>query len=347
MPHALTVNLDAMILREDLVARKGHIGSSYESISTISTLELDAGNIRNYLRKPDFQRETNHWKPQQIASLVECYVNGDLIPSVILWQSDSFLFVIDGGHRLSALIAWIADDYGDGDFSNKFFGNNIPIQQKRMAEATRKLINSDIGSYQDYKAKITSGKKDVSTATIVTRGMAIQWVKGNVDKAEMSFFKINTQGTALDEVEESLLRYRKYPIPISARAVIRSGYGHKYWSSFKRVVGSEIEATSKDLSKTLFEPEINSPIRTLNLPLAGSRGIRDALQILIEYFSIANEIMNPKPLNVEYLGEDNDGSNTIKVLKSGMNNPEASFGVSNNKQQAAKLASEVIKKRYL
>jgi hypothetical protein len=28
-----------------------------------------------------------------------------------------YIFVIDGGHRLSALRAWMEDDYGDGTIS--------------------------------------------------------------------------------------------------------------------------------------------------------------------------------------------------------------------------------------
>src|SRR4051794_11511525 len=49
------------------------------------------------LRKPGFQRETNHWTPVQVVSLIQCFVEGDLIPSVILWSSPTSVFVIDGG----------------------------------------------------------------------------------------------------------------------------------------------------------------------------------------------------------------------------------------------------------
>ncbi len=49
------------------------------------------------LRKPDFQRETNHWTSVQVVSFLESFLDNELIPSIILWQSESYVFVIDGG----------------------------------------------------------------------------------------------------------------------------------------------------------------------------------------------------------------------------------------------------------
>src|SRR5688572_10667393 len=108
------VNLDAMIARADF-ALQGDEPASVDTIDKIGLRDLTTGSLLlPILRKPDFQRETNHWSPEQVASLIESFVNGDLIPSVILWKSPLHLFVIDGGHRLSVLRAWIEDDYGDG-----------------------------------------------------------------------------------------------------------------------------------------------------------------------------------------------------------------------------------------
>lgn len=318
MAKGNSVNLDAMIKREDLIAKTENL-TSYENVPTISVRDFGKdGFIGKSLRKPDFQRETNHWTPDQVASLLECFVNGDLIPSVILWQSESYLFVIDGGHRLSVIKAWLEDDYGDGPTSSAFFGGDIPKQQKESAKKTRKLVNDKVGSFQHIKAKIDADIIDSRTVAVTSRGIPIQWVKGNVDKAESSFFKINTKGTPLDKIEESLLRFRKYPIPISARAVIRSGFGHKYWSEFNEVIRAQIESEAHSLSQTLFEPELDSPIKTLDLPLGGARGVRDALQILIDFFSVSAEVTSTKPLGVSFSGEDKDGTNTLSVLKKGL-----------------------------
>jgi hypothetical protein len=310
----LLVNLDAMITRADF-AEKGNSLSSSENVSTISIRDFTReGLIGRNLRKPDFQRETNHWTPEQVVSLLECFLDKDLIPSVILWQSETFLFVIDGGHRLSVLRAWVEDDYGDGPISNSFFGDAISITQKASADKTRKLIAERIGSYQHYKTRIDNSEIDQRANSVISRGIPVQWVKGDADKAESSFFKINTQGTPLDDIEESLLKNRKRPIAIASRAVIRAGKGHKYWSRFDSEKSQKIEELARNIHKLLFDPELASPIKTLDLPLGGAKGIRTALQVLIEFFGIACINQANKNVKIDYGTDDSNGSETVEVL---------------------------------
>ena len=104
------VNLDALIANEDFeVEETISSGKKKETIS-IEDIKADSFFFVN-LRKPDFQRETNEWDSQKITELIKSFVEGDLIPAVILWRSTGgYLFVIDGSHRLSALSAWINDD---------------------------------------------------------------------------------------------------------------------------------------------------------------------------------------------------------------------------------------------
>lgn len=313
------VNLDAMIKREDFATTDAE-SSSFENVSTISLRDFTKGGlIGPSLRKPDFQRETNHWSPEQVTSLLECFVNGDLIPSVILWQSPTYLFVIDGGHRLSALKAWIDDDYGDGPISQSFFGYHISDEQKRNADRTRALIKKRIGSWQHFLAKTESDDIDPierrRVNALITRGIPIQWVKGDADKAESSFFKINTKGTPLDEVEELLLRNRSKPISIAARAIIRAGTGHKYWSSFPKDVADEIESNAKSLHSVLFDPEIKRPIKTLDLPLGGPKGVRTAIQALIDIALIAVRNQQGLPKYLTDTDDDIDGRATIVTLQ--------------------------------
>lgn len=319
MASSNLVNLDAMLTRADF-AITGEDTAFFESVNTISLRDFtDGGMIGPALRKPDFQRETNHWSPSQVASLLECFVNGDLIPSVILWKSTQHLFVIDGGHRLSVLKAWILDDYGDGPLSRSFFGDELSAQQKRAAQHTRKIINEKIGSWQHFQAKA----KDTNLTAddlrrrnaVISRGLPIQWVNGDADKAESSFFKINTQGTPLDTIEELLLKNRKKPIPIAARAIIRAGNGNKYWSSFEGLNVGRIEESARSIHQLLFDPEIKSPIKTLDLPLGGAKGIRSALQILIDLLIISSrdQLGNPKTLGV--MPDDETGEATLTTLR--------------------------------
>lgn len=316
--HQNLVNLDAMIKREDFAASEDET-STFDMVDKISLRDFTSGGlIGTILRKPDFQRETNHWEPEQVVSLLECFVNGDLIPSVILWKSPTYLFVIDGGHRLSVLRAWVEDDYGDGPTSQAFFGYEISASQKAVAQKTRDLVATRVGTWQHYQAKNADNNLDASERmrlnAAILRALQIQWVKGDADKAEQSFFKINTKGTPLDDLEELLLKNRRKPVSIAARAIIRAGKGHKYWSGFSQDVASKIEGVAKKLHSSLFDPEIKAPIKTLDLPLGGPKGVRMALQVLIEVIMIAIRDQNGFPKDIYALGDDPDGRQTLQTL---------------------------------
>lgn len=67
-----------------------------------------------------------------MVELVKSFIEGELIPAIILWRSSgNYIFVIDGSHRLSALASWINDDYGDGPISMEYYGGEIPEEQKK------------------------------------------------------------------------------------------------------------------------------------------------------------------------------------------------------------------------
>lgn len=313
------VNLDAMIPRADFALEDERNTTSSDRFHSISVKDFKPdGLLRPILRKPDFQRETNHWSPEQVFSLLDCFVNNDLIPSVIVWKSPTYLFVIDGGHRLSAIRAWIEDDYGDGPISRAFFGEAISKEQKRAADKTRELVAEKIGTWQHIQSSLDNPLLDEKERRrifpIVSRGITVQWVEGNAEKAEASFFKINTQGTALDDIEELLLANRRKPIPIAARAVIRAGMGHRYWSKFSPPICNEIEEIAKKIHGNLFQPEFDTPIKTLNLPLGGSTGVRAALQVLIEFTLAANRNQVGEPKHLKEQADDEDGSTTKETL---------------------------------
>ena len=230
------VNLDAMIARADFAADEPE-ESSFENVGTISLRDFTSGAlIGPNLRKPDFQRETNHWSPEQVVSRLEASRTATSSPLSFSGDRSRYLFVIDGGHRLSALRAWVTDDYGDGPISQQFFGFDVSNEQKRAAARARALVNARLGTWQHVSARLQQddlGPDDRKRyLAITTRALPIQWVTGDAGKAENSFFKINTAGTSLDAIEELLLRCRKRAVPIAARAVIRAGTGHRYWSSF-------------------------------------------------------------------------------------------------------------------
>jgi hypothetical protein len=127
------VNLDALIQRADLAAP----GEAAEDITSLPVMALEAkGLLYPALRKPDFQRETANWTPEQVADLISTFARRDLIPAVILWRAGQGVFVIDGAHRLSALIAWVHDDYGTGTFPDVFF--RTPSQTNSWPRRTKR-----------------------------------------------------------------------------------------------------------------------------------------------------------------------------------------------------------------
>lgn len=311
-----TVNLDAMILRADF-AIKDEEEFALDLFQNFPLTNLDTHSpVLRLLRKPDFQRETNHWSPEQVVSLIESFLDNQLIPSLILWRSSSYIFVIDGGHRLSALRSWMEDDYGDGPHSAQFYRGEISKRQRQIGQRTRRLIEARVGKYLSLMkaADPNSHASEIEkrrARVLVTRGLSLQWVQGTAEIAESSFFKINSQGTPLDDTEEMLLKNRRRAIPIAARAVVRSAQGHKYWSAFAEDKRKDIEDESAKLYKLLFDPESTEPVKTLDLPLGGSQSPVDSLALLIEFFSITGGLKTA----LEAEPEDADGALTIAALR--------------------------------
>ncbi|MHB8411924.1 MAG: HNH endonuclease family protein [Candidatus Acidiferrales bacterium] len=329
MPSSV-VNLDALIVRQDFDAQTEQQQNT-GSTPKIMISELEQGKFTlGVLRKPDFQRETSSWSPEQVRDLVKAFVQEDLVPAVIFWRSpNNDLFVIDGSHRLSSLIAWVHDDYGDGNISRSFFQNEIPPAQIRAAKRTRQMIEEEIGPYQKISdAFKTSNAREefVKIAkTLASHGLDVQWVTGDAGKAEHSFFKINQQGTKIDPTELRLLKARKCPNALSARAIMRGGTGHPYWKKFEEPVRSQIEEKGREIYANLFTPVLDTAtIKTTDLPVAGRVYSAQTLPLLFDMVNISNDVLIPdeiKSKKNEQIGEitkptdeDNDGSKTVNFL---------------------------------
>ena len=208
------INLDALFQREDFEI-SGQTSARGKKAS-ISEVDLVPGAFfYSSLRKPDFQRETNEWDAKKIADFLESFLDGDLIPAIILWQSPSpNIFIIDGSHRLSALKAWIDDDYGDSKASKLFYGGVIPEDQISVADRARKIIRKRVGSYADFKLALTNPEKVDSKVVdrakrLGALAIPLQWVEGDANKAENSFFKINQQASPINPTELIFLKSRK------------------------------------------------------------------------------------------------------------------------------------------
>ncbi|HEX4321887.1 MAG TPA: DUF262 domain-containing protein [Acidobacteriaceae bacterium] len=314
------VDLDAMIPREDFAIEQQPNDLDLMGDFPIRHLEQDAP-VRKLLRKPDFQRETNHWNPEQVATLIESFVDSEVIPSLILWKAPQYIFVIDGGHRLSALRAWMENDYGDKTISQAFYSSEISKAQKDIAARTRRLVETRVGRYGDLIKAIdlpTSSEKDRRRAQVLaTRALSLQWIRGDAGVAESSFFKINSQGTPLDDTEKLLITNRHKPLAISARSILRAGTGHRYWSSFSPDFIASVEKVTQEFHERIFKPEATEPLKTLELPLGGSVSPVDALALLIDFLTVAGS-REPGGKTIEKYADDNDGAATVVVLKNSL-----------------------------
>ncbi|MDT9680648.1 DUF262 domain-containing protein [Streptomyces sp. TRM76323] len=332
------VNLDALIPREDFEA------ASPEALTQPSGLMANLGVAElgpesfmyNVLRKPDFQRETANWTPDKVAALVRSFLEGDLIPTIILWRSPKSgnIFAIDGAHRLSALIAWVHDDYGDKHRSLRFFDGVIPSEQQKAAETTRKLIQDSVGSFSELKTALqnpdtTSGEKLRLARNLSAFALQLQWVNGEAEKAESSFFRINQQATPIDPTELDMIKARRKPNALAARAFIRAGTGHKYWSSFDDPIQMEIESLAKDVYDLIFRPTLDMSIRSTDLPVAGRGYSADSLKMVFELVNFVNrlrpEMWQPEKSgrkrtsahqsDMSTLADDLDGTATLEFMR--------------------------------
>lgn len=302
------VNLDALVPREDFEIVD--VGSTSLPTQTVQIRNLELGDFfYSVLRKPDFQRETSDWPPDKIVTFVQSFLDGDLIPALILWQAGSQIFVIDGAHRLSALIAWVHDDYGDGITSKQFFDGIIPEDQITAAELTRRLVKKSIGTYADHKLAIQHPEKVREMVHDRARRLAslaiqLQWVKGDASKAEASFFRINQQAAPIDKTELRILRSRKHANALAARAIVRSGTGHKYWSRFDPDVRDAIEQRAKEINELLFAPALKTPIKTLDLPVAGRGYSSQTLPLVFEFVNLVNHVKGETKLSDDPTGQE-------------------------------------------
>ena len=70
----LRVNLDAMFPRADFATLATSDETLARIIQELPLQQLESNGIyRHSLRKADFQRGTNHWTPEQVASLIQRY----------------------------------------------------------------------------------------------------------------------------------------------------------------------------------------------------------------------------------------------------------------------------------
>lgn len=302
-------NLDALLPRTDLFEDED---TPTADTPTLRITDLEPSVWADMLRKPDFQRETSAWGPEQIAGLVQTFCDADIIPAIILWQQGNKIFVIDGAHRLSALMAWIRDDYGAGPASLKMFQGKIPEQQRLMDEQTRTLIHASVGPWSEYIARYP---------TLRAKSLQIQWIVGHSAKqAAKAFIRINQGGTVIDNLEVRMLQAARSALSMSTRVIANAGVGHPYWSRFtNQEARNRTPGLGLEIFKLLYEPKLEVPIKTLDVPLAGLGYGAGVIRLAFDLVALSNCLSVPdstrkKPI-VDDLPDDVTGVEAVTYLR--------------------------------
>lgn len=263
------------------------------------------------LRKPDFQRETSAWSPDDCVKLLESIVKGLIIPSLIVWKSpdNNFLYILDGAHRVSVMRAWVIDDWGDKAVENYYERHEYYDEIREAAQVVRTAVKAQIGSYDDF---LTAGKNFLSAARegsardrlsekeyqrglfytemIQEAGFHIQEVSGDYDVAEASFLRINRSGQPLDDWETTLIENRNSSFARAVMSVANGGTG-RYWPDNTQdasldSVSRRINQASSDLHKRIFVPPLKSPIYDVNVPFIAASKFFPKHAYLLELFPV-------------------------------------------------------------
>ena len=323
------VNLDALIVREDFES-SSDAALGNEPVFKVEELER-ARLYFSVLRKPDFQRETNNWSSEMIVEFVRSFLDSELIPSIIMWHSKETgkVFIIDGAHRVSALIAWVNDDYGDGPISRDFVGHKVEAAVVKLHNQTKALMEQRIGSYKRlhyvglHENEAENELMLRRARAIATRQPPIQKVDGNAEIAETSFLKINGNPATIDLTELDVIRARKKPNTIATRAVIRAGTGYKYWKKFSPEKRAEIEALAQSTYSDLFGQIVEIGAQSPDVPRAGQPYSDEAFKMILDMVNIFNNVTpamwrqqnQRKPSSVPPLADDPDGTLTVEFLQ--------------------------------
>jgi hypothetical protein len=326
---AIKVNLDRLIKREDFEIAQNYDEEPSQPVLCLPELEAKKISFKT-LRKPMFQRSTSDWTPRQVVDLVKNFVDRELIPAIIIWNSRSRLqFVMDGAHRLSALIAWVNDDYGAGSISQSEAGgiDKIPKAQREAHEQTKELMKG-VG---DYKDLVKIGESDDVVGTLEQRKRAkgmnslqveVQnYGKPDPQKAEAAFYRINQGGTPLTKEEQEIIRTRRWPESIAARSLWRVEGGKHYTIGFSEEVTSEIHRLATETHELLLRPDPNDEL-PLVVPVIAGANTNAGMGILDQFIHLANNLPDRKIIknNFEPLSEsdpkiDKTGEIAVEYLK--------------------------------
>jgi hypothetical protein len=246
----LKCNLEHLIPRSNVDTTENfQTLSQSDRRSSFNLTDLEKGQFfYQQLKKPIFQRDTNQWTVERVEKLINTFLDDGLIPAIILWEDlEGNIYIIDGAHRISSLIAWVNSDYGK---ENELNDSNHQVIEDYFSQ--------QIGKYSEIKSS-TDEKYKQAKQIIAKRSIAVQWVTGDYNKVKESFIRINEQGVVITADEKELIENDQLPTSQLSRAILGHGLG--------QISNNQNEKT-KLLFNRFFVPFLSHQLN--NYPLCGS-----------------------------------------------------------------------------
>jgi hypothetical protein len=312
--RADNVNLDALIPRLDFETHSNvPIQGGVNEPIPVSELQFGKMHYR-LLRKPFFQRDTDDWSIDNVVTLIKSFRDGDLIPALIVWRGDTgYTFVIDGAHRLGALIAWVNNDFGAGSISQSFF-RTLTRRQVDIDAECKRIVAEEIGTYADLSGLLSlptpPTPEQVRVSANLAKALVTQTVLGNAQTAVKSFLAINQRSVPIDQTEKYMIEHIKEPNVIAARALVRSARGWQYWNKFTETRRAGLQAKAQRIYNAIYEPEDADPASSIDLQPAGPAYTANGMRLALELVNLVNGV-----------GQDNlavadeDGSQTERHIE--------------------------------
>jgi hypothetical protein len=296
------VYLDHLIPRESLRFHRPiepFVSTKLNKPARLELVDLMGDSQRfRFIRKPDFQRSTWAWTPEECVQLLESFRFGQVIPSIIMWTSpdNGYEYILDGGHRVSVVLAWLSNRWGRqiADFAP--FIDDYETRQKitRAADSVERLVAARIGTIQSYQDASTRLAELVTQGNVVPKEMMpddefqralfyqgivsrsvafhVLWVDGDYKTAERSFLKINKSGRQLSDWETRIVQDRDSSFMRCVMSTANPTAARHYWpqdadlNDSQKQTAKSMEMMSTLLNNNLFHPAVSVPVKQLTLP---------------------------------------------------------------------------------
>jgi hypothetical protein len=351
----LRVYLDHLIKRENLRFHRSKEKMPSAPSSTSSMLrmsDLFGSHISarvGLLRKPDFQRRTWSWTPEDCVSLLESIVNEQVVPSIIMWTSpeNGLDYVLDGGHRISIVLAWLNDDWGDNLPFDIYLDETEKEHVRKAAREVRNQVAARVGNISEFQEaeraidrammeekapRLVLDQKTFSRGLFYQKlrkgdiGFHILWVEGDYEKAEQSFLKINKGGRPLSEWETAVVENRHSSFIRTVMSLSSISSAKYYWhmkgiGDDKEEIGKKIDGTIENIYKLheiLLQPQYVTPIRRLQQPLLAPPDVETKSLWLSQLLTVVEGGKGQSPETKKLIGRDKN-SDLEEIIDNGNN----------------------------